>query len=71
MFVNRFLLLTTSNPFVDAYMQSDFLGKIIFLGLIACSIVSWVILIHKGWVTYQAKKYSLQFYKAFESQKLH
>lgn len=69
MFVNRFLLLASSNPFVDAYMQSDFLGKIIFLGLIACSIVSWVILIHKGWVTYQAKKYSTQFYRVFEGQK--
>lgn len=69
MFVNRFLLLSSSNPFVDAYIHSDFLGKLIFIGLIACSIVSWVILIHKGWVTYQAKKYSLQFYRVFEGQK--
>ncbi len=70
MFVNRFLLLTSSNPFIDAYVQSDFLGKMIFLGLIALSIITWVVLIHKGWMTYQAKKYSVQFYKTFQNQKL-
>lgn len=69
MFVNRFLLLA-GNPFVDAYIQSDLLGKLIFIGLIILSVVSWVILIHKTWVTYQARKYSAQFYEAFQGQKL-
>ena len=32
MFVNKLFL--ASNPFIDAYTESDFLGKIIFIGLI-------------------------------------
>lgn len=69
MFVNKFFILSY-NPFIDAYVQSDFLGKLIFLGLIALSIVTWILIIHKGWVTYQAKKHSDQFYQIFESQRM-
>ena len=58
-------IILANNPFFDAYIQSDYLGKLIFLGLIALSIVSWIILIHKVWITYQAKKLSLQFQRAF------
>lgn len=67
MFVNKFFLAT--NPFFDAYLQSDFLGKLIFLGLVALSILSWTLILHKGWLTYRARKYSVQFYEAFELQK--
>lgn len=63
MIVNSIIL--ANNPFFDAYIQSDYLGKLIFLGLIALSIASWIILIHKVWITYQAKKLSLQFQQAF------
>lgn len=63
MIVNSIML--GSNPFFDAYIHSDFLGKLIFLGLIALSIVSWIILIHKVKLTYQAKKFSSQFQQAF------
>lgn len=59
-----------SNPFFEAYIHSDALGKLIFLLLVALSIVSWVILIHKVWITYQAKKYSLQFQELFQLQKI-
>jgi biopolymer transport protein TolQ len=58
-----------SNPFLDAYIHSDFLGKAIFIGLIALSIVSWVILIHKGWMTRQARKNAARFYAIFQLQK--
>lgn len=67
MFVNKIFLAT--NPFLDAYFQSDFLGKLIFLGLLALSIMSWVLILHKGWLTYRARKYSIQFYEAFELQR--
>lgn len=61
--------ILASNPFFDAYIQSDFLGKLIFIGLVALSICSWVILIHKIWITYLARKNSSHFYAIFQLQK--
>lgn len=68
MIVKSNVLLAT-NPFFDAYIQSDFLGKLIFILLVALSIISWVILIHKVWTTYLAKKNSAHFYESFQLQK--
>lgn len=68
MIVNPKILLA-SNPFFDAYIHSDFLGKLIFIGLVVLSICSWVILIHKVWLTYQARKHSAQFYAVFQLQR--
>lgn len=67
MFVNKIIL--ASNPFIDAYMHSDFLGKFIFLGLIALSIGCWILLLYKWWLAYHAKKNAASFYKAFTLQK--
>lgn len=69
MFVNSNVMLAT-NPFFDAYINSDFLGRIIFILLVLLSVISWIILIHKVWITQQAKKNSLQFYESFQLQKL-
>lgn len=66
--VNLKIFLGT-NPFLDAYTHSDWLGKVIFLGLIALSICSWVILLHKIWLTYRVKKNSAHFYAVFQLQK--
>lgn len=66
--INYYII--TSNPFFEAYTQSDLLGKLIFIGLLALSICSWIILIHKFWVTRQAQQAALQFQKAFTSQKI-
>ena len=66
MFVKVFL---ASNPFFDAYSQSDFLGKMIFIGLLSLSICSWVLIIYKAWITYLARKHSFQFYHSFEQQR--
>jgi len=63
--------LATSNPFFDAYSQSDLLGKMIFLGLYALSICTWVILIYKVWKTYQAKRFALRFQESFRMQRSH
>lgn len=63
-------ILLSSNPFFDAYLESDFLGKCIFIGLVLLSIISWIILIHKTWITYQARKFSSLFHDAFQLHKL-
>lgn len=68
MFVNKIFL--GSNAFIDAYVQSDWLGKMIFIGLLALSICSWVLIAHKAWITHLARKHSVLFYKAFETQRM-
>lgn len=68
MFVNKIYLAT--NPFLDAYLQSDTLGRLIFIALLALSVVSWILIGYKWWITYLAKKHSGQFYKTYESQKM-
>jgi biopolymer transport protein TolQ len=61
--------IIASNPFFEAYIQSDIIGKLIFISLVILSICSWTILIQKCWVTYQAKKNSSQFKQTFLSIK--
>lgn len=67
MFVNVFLLST--NPFYDAYTHSDFLGKLIFIGLILLSICSWILIIYKVTLTRSARKNAKVFYENFLSGK--
>ena len=61
--------LCESNAFLDAYTESDLLGKVIFVMLIALSVVTWSVLIHKLWLTKQVKQNSLQFRKSFFESK--
>ena len=68
MFVNHFFILS-SNPFFNAYTHSDVLGKLIFIGLITLSIVTWVLITYKFFSLYRAKKNAIKFYRQFQSQK--
>ncbi|MBS0604709.1 MAG: MotA/TolQ/ExbB proton channel family protein [Verrucomicrobia bacterium] len=60
-----YLPLANMGAFVTAYAQSDLLGKLIILGLISLSIISWVVLIQKTWMTRQVEQISQAFHKAF------
>lgn len=62
--------LIAGNPFFDAYSQSDLLGKLIILFLILLSICSWVILLHKIWITKKVRENSSKFKQTFNTQKL-
>jgi biopolymer transport protein TolQ len=55
--------------FFTAYSQSDFFGKMIFLGLFACSLICWIVLIYKIWQTRKARQFAFAFQKEFEKQK--
>lgn len=68
MFVNK--IFFANNAFLDAYSQSDFLGKLIFLGLLTLSVGSWILIVQKWWLTFQVRKYSGEFYKTFELQRM-
>lgn len=61
-------LFASSNPFVTAYLQSDWLGKGIFWALFLLSAISWIMLIHKGWVYYRVKQISEEFQKLFSEK---
>ncbi|MFQ5729751.1 MAG: MotA/TolQ/ExbB proton channel family protein [Waddliaceae bacterium] len=69
MFVNSLTLLSVSSSFYQAYVHSDFLGKLIFLALIATSVCCWTILIHKYFFTKQARNNSAAFHLALQKQK--
>ncbi len=62
-------LILVTNPFVEAFTQSDLLGKSIFIALFFLSAVSWIILLHKTWLTNKARKNSSHFYTLFQLQK--
>jgi len=63
------LLVLGINPFFTAYTQADLLGKSIFLALLALSVVSWVVIIHKMRTARTVRKLSNQFSHTFEQQK--
>lgn len=61
--------LLASNPFIDAYVHSDWLGRLIFLSLLLLSVVTWVVLIYKLRETSQAQAAAQQFRQVFEDQR--
>lgn len=67
MIVHNIILV---NPFFEAYLHSDLLGKLIFVSLLFLSIITWVILLYKAWITYNARKNSKLFSYSFQSKKL-
>lgn len=61
-------ILSSGNPFVSAYIQSDWFGKGIFLGLFLLSIASWFMILHKTWVLLQVRKASKEFSSLFSEK---
>ncbi len=57
------LILLAMNPVFDAYKQSDFFGKLIFLSLFALSIVTWGLFLQKWRLQRDAKIKARQFYQ--------
>ncbi|MBX7067076.1 MAG: MotA/TolQ/ExbB proton channel family protein [Parachlamydiales bacterium] len=62
------ILLAAGNPFITAYVQSDWFGKLIFWGLFLLSALSWTLLIHKAWIFIQVRKLSAQFSDLFSEK---
>lgn len=58
-----------NNPFFAAYNDSDWIGKVIYIGLILLSIISWSVLVYKLWLTNRVKKESFYFRKTFLEQR--
>lgn len=62
-------LLASMNAFTQAYSQSDFFGKLIILGLVALSMICWIVLLHKVWIIRQVGRLSKLFQASLEAQK--
>ncbi len=63
------MTLLAASPFLDSFIQADFLGKGIYISLLALSILCWVILIQKALLTRTLKQRDAQFYQSFQKQK--
>lgn len=63
--------LFANNPFFDAFVHTDFLGRLIFIGLVSCSVITWTLMIHKIRLSQKVQSLSKQFQKVFSEQKLH
>lgn len=68
MIINKLIL--NSNPFINAYFNSDLFGKCIFIALITASLVSWTLILYKSWLTRKAKKDSQYFQSIFQKHQL-
>lgn len=55
--------------FIDAFVQSDFFGKLIFLSLLALSVLSWALIVYKAWVTRSVRARSLDFARQFQQHR--
>lgn len=58
-------LLLTSNPFIDAYVQSDWVGKAIFLALIFLSVITWALFLFKYRINKRSANESMRFKNHF------
>jgi len=61
-------MLCSGNPFVSAYLQTDWFGKWIFVLLFCLSAVSWSLLIYKGWMLSHVKRVSKSFASLFSEK---
>lgn len=68
MFIYNIVL--NSNPFINAYFNSDLFGKCIFIALVSASLISWSLILYKCWLTRKARKYSDNFQIIFEKHQL-
>lgn len=61
--------LLATNPFIEAYIEADWMGKLIFIALLFTSIASWTVLLYKVWMTKSAKEKSSSFYASLQKNK--
>lgn len=57
------------HAFVIAYTQSDFFGKLIIMGLIAISMICWIVLLYKTWIMRHVQRLSDAFQNAITESK--
>jgi len=61
------MIFLAANPFTQAFVEADFLGRMIFFGLFILSFMCWSLLLYKLWINYQLHKDIPTFEKIFVS----
>ncbi len=64
------MFFAASNPFIEAYVQSDLFGKAIYVSLILLSVISWVVLLYKINQNKRWQGYCSDFYDEFQDAKI-
>lgn len=64
-----FNMLASMHAFTSAFSQSDFFGKLIFLGLFFLSFICWMTLLYKIWILKEVKKNSSRLLSFIEKNK--
>ncbi len=59
------MIILAANPFIDSFVQSDWIGKIIFAGLFFLSVLCWMLLIVKVMLCQRSKREAAAFEQAF------
>jgi biopolymer transport protein TolQ len=62
------MIIAAGNQFVSAYVQSDWFGKGVFCSLFLISAISWWVLIHKIWISFQMRRLSKEFMAQFSGK---
>ena len=63
------MIFAAANPFISAYVQSDWFGKAIFWGLFTTSALCWIVILYKTWELWAVRKLSAQFSAHFAEKK--
>lgn len=63
------MIFAAANPFISAYVQSDWFGKAIFWGLFTTSALCWIVILYKAWELWAVRKLSTQFSTHFAERK--
>lgn len=62
-------MILAANPFYDAYVLSDTMGKAIFIALISLSVISWIVVLYKLFLAKSVKRQCTQFYQILQKNK--
>jgi len=63
------MYILSAPPFLDSFIQADWLGKAIYLCLFSTSVICWVLLIQKALLTRSLHQQAMQFTSVFQKHK--
>ncbi len=63
--------IMAASPLYEAFSQSDFFGKLIFIGLFVLSVLSWAVIVQKSRLLSRVQKEGVTFQKVFFSSQQH
>ncbi len=62
------MFLASGNPFINAYLQSDWFGRGVFVALLLLSMISWVVILYRVWIFFNASRLSRDLMAQFSEK---